>query len=39
MTEIIFISIIGIFVIAVAMAVRRAKRRRRYNPDDIYPLW
>jgi len=30
---------IVVLVIGVAAAVRRAKRRQRYDPSKIYPTW
>ena len=26
-------------IAAIFLAVRRARRRRNYSPNDIYPLW
>lgn len=33
-------AVVAIALIAATfLAVRRARNRRNYNPNDIYPLW
>ena len=41
MTAIIVTSSIVILcaIVGVALMVRRTRKRRNYNPDDVYPLW
>lgn len=38
MIEVIALTV-GILILAIAVGIRRAKRRRNVNPSDIYPLW
>lgn len=33
------IALALIFAVALIVAIRRAKRRHRANPNDIYPHW
>jgi hypothetical protein len=32
------VLLVGV-VAGIIVSVRRARRRRNYNPNDIYPLW
>jgi hypothetical protein len=34
-----FVGLVLLIAIAVYFAAQRAKRRRNFNPDDIYPHW
>jgi hypothetical protein len=39
MTEAVVVAVVVLLGGAVYLATRRAKRRRNFNPDDIYPHW
>jgi hypothetical protein len=39
MIDIAIVTVALILIGGVFLAVRRARRRRNYNPNDIYPLW
>ena len=32
-------ALVLLIAAAVFIGVRRAKKRRNYNPNDVYPLW
>jgi hypothetical protein len=33
------VGLVLLLAAAIVFAARRAKRRRNFNPDDIYPHW
>jgi hypothetical protein len=37
--EVIVAATALIVIVAIAVGIRRAKRRLKSNPNDIYPLW
>lgn len=39
MTMILIGSAVAVTLGVVVAVIRRSRRRRRYNPSDVYPLW